>query len=116
VIPKSDLWQAVRRHCLECVGSYEEIKQCGGDDLRDGTSCPLHPYRLAKSIRVVGDDGKLPNRYRKTKLFSAIRQTCIQCVGTVNDICSSPRCNLYPFRLGRTRAVAEHRESILKAS
>ena len=36
--------KAIRAHCIQCVGTYNEIKECGGD----GT-CPLFDFRFGKN-------------------------------------------------------------------
>ena len=47
--------KAIRAHCKQCVGTYEEIKTCCGDN-----SCPLFAFRLGKNpyrtVRILTDE------------------------------------------------------------
>lgn len=36
--------KAIRTHCIECVGSYSEVRECGGEG-----SCVLFPFRFGKN-------------------------------------------------------------------
>jgi hypothetical protein len=44
-------------------------------------------------------------RVSKAKLWKAIRGNCVECFGghriSVKD-CSSPKCHLFPYRMGKT--------------
>ena len=46
----------------------------------------------------------MPVRVSKAKLWQAIRKNCIECFGgqmmSVKD-CSSPKCQLFPYRMGK---------------
>ena len=79
--------QAIRQHCIECVGRPSEVKNCGGHQMSDGTECPLFPYRMGKGRPRV----------------KVIRQECLRCMGGsrkfVRD-CWTSHCHLYPFRMG----------------
>jgi hypothetical protein len=41
------LLKIIRKFCLSCVGSSDEVKKCSGKML-DGTVCNLHQYRMGK--------------------------------------------------------------------
>ena len=41
------LLKIIRKFCLSCVGSSDEVKKCTGKML-DGTVCILHQYRIGK--------------------------------------------------------------------
>jgi len=47
--------KAIRAHCKQCVGSFPEIINCGGDN-----SCPLFDFRLGKNpyrtVRILTDE------------------------------------------------------------
>lgn len=45
--------KAIRAHCLQCVGTSNAVKECGGDE-----SCPLFDFRFGK------------NPYRKVRVMS----------------------------------------------
>lgn len=50
-----------------------------------------------------GDGGKEMVTQTKTALWKAIRAFCIQCMGnrvTQVELCTAPRCPLFPYRLG----------------
>ena len=79
--------QAIRKHCIACVGSAAEVEYCDGDEMLGGGSCPLYPYRLGKGRPSV----------------KVIRQECLNCMsGNRNFIrnCLDSSCNLYSFRMG----------------
>jgi|GEM_PF-5259385 len=80
--------QAVRKHCIRCVGSVRETKDCGGDLLlATGKPCPFYPYRQGKGRPSV----------------KLIRQECLYCMGgspkLVRKCCVSD-CSLHKFRFG----------------
>ncbi len=51
----------------------------------------------------------MPVRVSKVKLWQAIRRNCVACfggqVGSVKD-CSSPKCHLFPYRMGKAGLFA----------
>jgi len=58
-VPKSQLWKAIREHCLECSGdSFRERELC------TVKNCNLWPYRFGHACKSsqTGDaiDGKRP--------------------------------------------------------
>ena len=50
--------KAIRAHCIQCVGTYAEIKECGGEK-----SCPLYAFRFGKNPfraeRVMTDEQRV---------------------------------------------------------
>ena len=60
--------KAIRAHCKQCVGTFNEIKECGGD----GT-CPLFDFRFGKNpyrkIRKLTDEERAAagERFRKAR-------------------------------------------------
>ncbi len=56
-VSKKALWQAIRKHCLNCCGgSYKEIETCSGGYSPEGNPlghyrCELFPYRLGRTYR-----------------------------------------------------------------
>jgi len=79
--------KAIRLKCLDCAGSFTEVKNCPFED------CPLFKGRF----------GKRPKGFRTLK---AIRQYCIECMGNNSESrkyvreCSDKDCPLWPFRFG----------------
>lgn len=77
--------QAIRKHCIECVGSRQEVENCGGELIYNtGKPCPLFPYRLGKgrpSVKVIAEE-------------------CNDCMGGEPEYCSGS-CHLHPFRMGK---------------
>jgi hypothetical protein len=43
--------KAIRRYCLDCVGSPHEVRNCQGDTAADGP-CPLFTFRLGKNPNI----------------------------------------------------------------
>ena len=81
-VSKKQIWQAIRAHCLECVGTYPEVAECDGETWTG--KCPIHPYRFGKNV----NDEKVS----KNKLRQAIREMCKQCIGGFK--CESLICQL----------------------
>ncbi len=81
--------EAIRKHCIECVGSVYETKNCGGNYLL-GTDkpCPLYPFRQGEGRPSV----------------KVIRKECLSCMNGGSDMvrhCPSESCKLYQFRFGK---------------
>jgi hypothetical protein len=70
-IPKSVYVKAVLRHCRECFGKIPVLEDCGGNALRDGTSCNLYLCNTAEKCR----------HSTKSALKKAIRRECNYCGG-----------------------------------
>ena len=79
--------QAIKQHCKKCVGSTSKVKDCGGDQLLDGTQCLFFSYRTGKGRPSV----------------KKIRPYCLKCMGGSRKLvreCSNSDCDLHPFRMG----------------
>jgi hypothetical protein len=51
----------IRRHCLDCAGSPEAVRQCEGrvtGGLDGPHICPLHDFRLGTNPRRKGEGGR----------------------------------------------------------
>lgn len=44
----------IRAHCLDCVETRQEVKECTGKLLFEDRLCYLHPYRLGHNPRQKG--------------------------------------------------------------
>jgi hypothetical protein len=83
---------AARRHCVECVGSANEVNACSGQRLlATDKPCPLFPYRHGEK--------RVP--------LKVIRQECLACCESPSLVarCPSVRCDLHPYRLGKNPAI-----------
>lgn len=85
--------QAIRKHCIQCVGSKYKTKDCGGDHLlATGKPCYFYPYRQGKGRPSV----------------KLIRQECLYCMGRSYELvkeCNTFDCSLHKFRFGRNPNV-----------
>lgn len=90
-ITKSQIWKAIRNHCLECKGSFVDVTNCDGNDWVG--KCPLWPYRFGKRD-ATNDEPTAKNALRK-----AIRAMCCQCMSG-NIKCGSGCCGLVKIRWG----------------
>jgi hypothetical protein len=49
-------------------------------------------------------------RVSKVKLWSAIRKQCLSCMGGSSrevEVCTAPKCSLYPYRFGKTPSAIQ---------
>lgn len=44
----------IRAHCLDCVETRQEVKECTGELLFEDRLCYLHPYRFGHNPRQKG--------------------------------------------------------------
>ncbi|OHB35069.1 MAG: hypothetical protein A2Y08_02740 [Planctomycetes bacterium GWA2_40_7] len=44
----------IKAHCLDCVETRQEVKDCTGKLLFEDRVCYLHPYRLGKNPKSAG--------------------------------------------------------------
>lgn len=44
----------IKLHCLDCVGTKKEVKECTGKLLSEDRLCYLHPYRFGHNPRQKG--------------------------------------------------------------
>jgi hypothetical protein len=87
--------KAIRRMCVECVGSAYQVKDCRGDELWDGP-CLFYPYRLGRGRPSV----------------KLIRRHCLYCMGgdrKAVEQCPSRSCPCLPYRFGRNPKMAGKR-------
>jgi len=93
---------AIRKHCIEFVGSPHEIKNCRGDFLyATERECPFYKFRMGKGRPSV----------------KLIRKYCLTCmIGSYQAVnqCNSKTCKLRPFRMGKNpnyKIMNEEREN-----
>jgi len=100
--------KSCKEFCKECMNTQEQLTdiwQCSSDN------CNLFPFRMGKTER--GD-------YPSVPVLSAIRNQCLECVGTYNEIeiCTCDgmnacnglenyKCPLYEFRFGANPYIKE---------
>jgi hypothetical protein len=85
--------KAIRKVCVNCVGSSNEVKDCGGDKCvgrqgDNGGACYFHPYRKGRGRPSV----------------KLIRQFCLECMGGSKRLvkeCQSEDCPLHRYRFGK---------------
>ncbi len=44
----------IKHHCLDCVESRQEVKECAGKLLHENRLCFLHPYRMGTNPKRKG--------------------------------------------------------------
>ena len=81
--------RAIRKHCVDCVGLGNLVKDCDGDTLIDGP-CMLYKYRNGRGRPSV----------------KLIRKYCVNhCMGghpILASECESKTCDLFPYRMGKS--------------
>ena len=80
--------KAIRKHCVECVGSVYQTEGCKGDELLDGTKCHFSKFRNGTGKPSV----------------KIIRKFCLHCMGGSRRAvleCRVESCFLFPFRFGK---------------
>ena len=78
--------QAIRKFCLKCAGSSNEVATCQGDQLLS-TPCPLFKYRKGRGRPSV----------------KIIRKHCLHCCNdSYREVSECPDlgCTLYVYRFG----------------
>jgi hypothetical protein len=83
--------QAIRKCCIDCVGSASEVRDCQGDKLYRG-ECLFYRYRLGKGRPSV----------------KRIRAYCHFCMGESSKLireCSNCICPLFIYRMGKNPHV-----------
>ena len=87
--------QAIREHCIDCIGGACAVRDCDGHKSADGP-CIFFPYRMGAgrpSIRLI-------------------RKFCLYCMGGSRKLvreCSSTACAFLPYRMGKNPALANRR-------
>ena len=51
----------IKAHCLDCVETRQEVKNCTGKLLFEDRLCYLHPYRLGHNPKRKGIGNRLGN-------------------------------------------------------
>jgi hypothetical protein len=82
--------QAVREHCIDCVGGASAVRDCQEDELYD-RPCIFFPYRMGSGR----PSAKL------------IRKFCLYCMGGNQKLvreCPSKACPFLAYRMGKIRS------------
>ena len=94
--------QAIRRFCVQCVGSVYEVKKCGGEKVLAGGdengACWFFPFRLGRGRPSV----------------KLIRKSCLECMGGSRKFvaeCWTPDCSVWPYRMGKNPNLAGRGQS-----
>ena len=89
--------QAIRKVCVDCVGSAYEVKDCAGDKCLgaqggENDACYFIRYRLGKGRPSV----------------KTIRKFCLECMGGSSKLAAECKsdCPLHPYRFGKSPARA----------
>jgi hypothetical protein len=84
--------EAIRKMCVDCVGSPYDVKDCGGDQCLKGqgdenAQCYFHPYRMGKGRPSV----------------KTIRKFCLECQGESIQLVAEcgTDCPLHQYRFGK---------------
>jgi hypothetical protein len=84
--------KAIRKFCIQCVGTAGEVKKCGGDKMLGqgdpNGQCWFYPYRMGRGRPSV----------------KTIRKHCLECTGGSRKLvaqCIDFDCPVYIFRFGR---------------
>lgn len=83
--------KTIRGHCIECVGSIYDVRDCAGDRLLSGGTCPFFPFRLGRGRPSV----------------KVIRKFCLDCMNGSAPLvreCENAECSLHPYRFGKNPA------------
>ena len=97
--------KAVHEFCIECMnGDLREVRTCRVDGYHVKDKCPVFDFRTGHTER---------GNYPDVPVLSAIRQYCLNCVGTYDETrectCDGSgacngldnyKCPLYEFRFG----------------
>ena len=84
--------RAIRKVCVECVGSSHEVRNCGGDVCvgvqgDEKVECYFFPFRLTKGRPSV----------------KLLRKFCLECQGGSSRLVSECKsdCPLHQYRFGK---------------
>ena len=97
--------KAVHQFCIECMnGDASMVTKCNVDGYHVKDKCPIFDFRTGHTER---------GNYPDVPLMSAIRQYCVACVGSYDEVrdctcdgsgsCNNMKnykCPLYSFRFG----------------
>ena len=87
--------QAIRQHCVDCVGNALAVRDCQGNELFD-SPCLFHPYRIGIGRPSV----------------KLIRKFCLYCMGgrwKLVKECPSKACSFLRYRMGKNPAMPNRR-------
>ncbi len=80
----------IKFHCLECVESKREVKDCAGDLLSEERLCYLYLYRMGTNPQRKGIGNRKPSLeglefYRKQRTHGMVLRSknATECVGVV---------------------------------
>jgi hypothetical protein len=105
------LAQVVRKYCLECAGTFTEVRKCQGDkpafpDI--DPPCYFYKYRFGHGAGRVG--------------LKTIKKFCQNCISSnqleVLETCPSKNCPVWEYRTGksgRTREMTDEQKKALVA-
>jgi len=95
--------RAIRKYCIQCVGSSKEVHHCNGDQMigqgDENNQCYFYQYR----------------KFCGKPSVKIIRKHCLECMGgsykLVRD-CSSVKCPVHEFRFGKYPKHAVTRQKL----
>ena len=64
----------IKAHCLDCVETRQEVKNCTGKLLSENRLCYLHPYRFGHNPKRKGIGNRLgnPKFLQKTRTHAMV--------------------------------------------
>jgi hypothetical protein len=87
--------QAIRAHCIDCIGNACTMRDCDGNKLADGP-CIFFSYRMGAGRPYV----------------RVIRKSCLYCMGRSRKLvreCWSTACAFLPYSMDKNPALANRR-------
>lgn len=87
---KRNVYKSIARHCLECRGKRPST--C------DMTECPL--WNIRPGLKRSLPNLKLKPEFHINAMLRAARTECSMCCDDEPQYCTSPNCNLFPWRYG----------------
>ncbi|GAN34908.1 pseudouridylate synthases 23S rRNA-specific [Candidatus Brocadia sinica JPN1] len=64
----------IKAHCLDCVGTRQEVKSCTGKLLFEDRLCYLHPYRFGHNPRQRGiGNPRFAKKPQRNDMFSGVK-------------------------------------------
>jgi len=110
--------EAIRAHCLDCVGSAKVVRKCAGEYVHNtGAPCPLFPWRFGCSPELAARRGESVScDAPRMSAMQAMRAECLSCCcEQANEValCPSKGCSLWPYRFGLRPETARARGHIV---
>lgn len=62
----------IKAHCLDCVETRQEVKECTGKLLFEDRLCYLHPYRLGRNPKIKAGVTSHLERFKFSKRHATI--------------------------------------------